>query len=589
MKFCFVFICQKGELELKSMLLATSLRENIRGDYELVAAVPEPKSKWGEISAVTKKMIKQLDIRIENIRNEVDINYPIGNKVSCFKVKTNADKIIFLDSDIICMKPFLPKEHFNEQFCAKPVDKHWFNEWKHVYELFEIPYPKERFETTIDKKKILPYFNAGLIVVDNNIKFSEEWIKCCKIIDEAKNITDKRPWLDQIALPIVVKKKQLKCKILDNKYNYPIHELVPIKSEIPFFCHYHYRYKIFQEKNVFKYMEYLIKKYPLLKKYAKILPEWRGLFYPYPIIKSKIFIKKILVITYFKIKNILENIYFMFYYNKNKKQLKNAIITGIPRSGTSYLCKLLHSRKNTVVINEPEYIRTIVSRNKKLWRLKSMYNILRKKINSGKVVNNKIKNGKIIEDTAKTDTRTYSIHKVENRDFCLITKNTLAYLFALPQIINEYPEMPIIACIRNPLDTIASWKKNFQHLRYVRFENFPVNINHKNNFSEKQIQEITQIKNENDFEIKRALLWNFLAQIIYENKEKIVVLKYENFVTNTNYEIKKIQEKYPQFEFKLDFYNSEIRSDISVLHKEEREKIIDICKKTAEKFGYNYY
>lgn len=247
MKFCFVFVCQQGELEIKSMLLAASLRENLRGDYELVAAIPKPKSHWGKISELTKKIIKQLDIRVENIENEIDINYPIGNKVSCFNIKTDADKIVFVDSDIVCMRPFLSEEHFTEQFCAKPVDQHWFNEWRHIYELFNLPYPTERFHTTINKETILPYFNAGLIVADNDINFSEEWIKCCKIIDSAKHITDKRPWLDQIALPIVLKKKNLKYKILNNKYNYPLHELKSIPSDLPFFCHYHYSHIIFSK------------------------------------------------------------------------------------------------------------------------------------------------------------------------------------------------------------------------------------------------------------------------------------------------------------------------------------------------------
>jgi hypothetical protein len=42
MKYCFVFICQQGELEIKASLLAASLHRYLQCDHELVAAIPRP-------------------------------------------------------------------------------------------------------------------------------------------------------------------------------------------------------------------------------------------------------------------------------------------------------------------------------------------------------------------------------------------------------------------------------------------------------------------------------------------------------------------------------------------------------------------
>ena len=39
-EICFVFVCQQGELELKALLLALSLKRHLRFHAELVAAVP---------------------------------------------------------------------------------------------------------------------------------------------------------------------------------------------------------------------------------------------------------------------------------------------------------------------------------------------------------------------------------------------------------------------------------------------------------------------------------------------------------------------------------------------------------------------
>jgi hypothetical protein len=585
-KFCFVFICQKGELELKSMLLAASLRENLRGDYELVAAIPEPKSVWGEISPLTKKLLKLFDVRTENVKNEIDINYPIGNKVSCFNIKTDADKIVFLNSDIICLKPFSPDDHFTEQFCSTPINKPWFNEWKQVYELFNMPYPKERFRTRLTNEKIWPCYNTGLIAVDNDLKFSKEWIECCKTIDKAKHIIDKRPWIDQIALPIAVKKLNLKCKILDIRFDHP--HLLPIIAETPFFQYFPKPAYILNEEIVHKFIRYLMNKHPLLKENCKLLQSFKPLFYPDIIKKVGRPIKQTTKKIFQCLSNAKNNTYLRYnnLINETDNQ-RNAIITGIPRSGTSYLCRLLDFVEDTVVINEPDKIIWVTSDSLKLWRVGAYYNILRNKINSGKPIQNKTHNGIIIEDTSKMDNSSYSVVKVSSTDFILIIKNTLAYLAVLPQIIENYPEMPIIACIRNPIDTISSWKRSFPHLRYAMFENFPSDINRNYVHEISQLQEIKDIESENDFEIKRALIWNYLAGIIERSKDKINIFKYEEFVRNPNSEIEKVSTKYPKFKFGYDFPKSSIRLNREVMHRDEIEKIKSVCGNMANKFDYN--
>ncbi len=74
--------------------------------------------------------------------------------------------------------------------------------------------------------------------------------------------------------------------------------------------------------------------------------------------------------------------------------------------------------------------------------------------------------------------------------------------------------MPIIACIRNPINTISFWKRSFPHLRYAKIEDFPSDTNRNYVLEISQLQEIKDIESEKDLEIKRALLWNYLAGII---------------------------------------------------------------------------
>ena len=52
--FCFVFVCQSGELEIKATLLAASLRRQFGRRVDLVAAIPQPEVRWGKISETTR-------------------------------------------------------------------------------------------------------------------------------------------------------------------------------------------------------------------------------------------------------------------------------------------------------------------------------------------------------------------------------------------------------------------------------------------------------------------------------------------------------------------------------------------------------
>src|SRR3954447_24357047 len=95
--YAFVFVCQAGGLETQALLLAASLKRHLRCAHELIAAVPGPARRWGTLAPETGTLLKQLGVRVEPIANEVDPDYPIGNKVSCMRVPAGgADRLRFL-------------------------------------------------------------------------------------------------------------------------------------------------------------------------------------------------------------------------------------------------------------------------------------------------------------------------------------------------------------------------------------------------------------------------------------------------------------------------------------------------------------
>lgn len=202
------------------------------------------------------------------------------------------------------------------------------------------------------------------------------------------------------------------------------------------------------------------------------------------------------------------------------------VVTGVPRSGTSYLCSILNKIRNTVVINEPSEVLQILH-NESPVPLSHYYNLIRERIKNGQPIANKLVNGEFIEDTNNIDVRTAYIPSVDTPDFLLGTKNTLIYLNTLERLFRDLPEATFIACVRHPYDTIASWSRvSFPHIRNAE-PRFLLNY-----VSGRQKQEIGKILQTPELAERYAMWWNYLAGIITGHSKRLMVVRYEEMVAD---------------------------------------------------------
>jgi hypothetical protein len=224
-KYSFIFISQSGELEIKSILLAASLYRNLSCKYEMIVAFPTPEERWGKLKEETVTFLRKIGAELVPIVNQIDEDYPIGNKVSCLQLDVTGDIKIFLDSDILCLRPFEPPPEFNARFSAKPADLNTFTDqleiWKKVYDSVGVQMPQDRIQASVSKETMPPYFNAGFIAVHSNVELGHTWLDFCRRIDSNPSIPNKRPWLDQIALPVAVSYLGIDYTYLNEQFNYP--------------------------------------------------------------------------------------------------------------------------------------------------------------------------------------------------------------------------------------------------------------------------------------------------------------------------------------------------------------------------------
>jgi len=192
----------------------------------------------------------------------------------------------------------------------------------------------------------------------------------------------------------------------------------------------------------------------------------------------------------------------------------NFVITGIPRSGTTLLCKLMNHIENVVCMNEIPALYDVPNLSTSLCKARTMLYV------NQPIPMNVGNDGEIITDTQRQVNK-IGLKKVDidfSKPMFIGSKINVPYLLQIDSIVRQ--GLKVISVVRNPVYAIASWNKhaniNEQYVMPEDFEKWP----RYSTFS---------FKSENKYE-RQAELWNYLADIII--KKSSIVVAYESLVDN---------------------------------------------------------
>lgn len=280
--FCILFICQPGELEIKSLLLAYSIRKYLSADRQVFAAIPALFSD--QLSPETLPVFSSLGIEyfffpnpyMENRNESLPGDWMSNKYYSLLHLDTPSD-ILFFDSDIICTSNAGKLDLSEYSLALKPADRRPSIEWKALYKKAGLAFPSELVRTTVDNIAGPPYFNTGVIYMANSIrlKLCIAWQKYFEFLSDGISLDNLRfdPFhRDQFAFSLALKESGERVHLLKDSYNFPI-RLRKIFPEDALFIHYHDVFtfgKYIELRNLFKLF---IDDYPdirsILKKYRK--------------------------------------------------------------------------------------------------------------------------------------------------------------------------------------------------------------------------------------------------------------------------------------------------------------------------------
>lgn len=224
MTFNLLAIGQSGRLEHEAILLAASLRHSDPGfSGTLYIAEPQPGPKWRDdprMSDRARKTLTALGATILPFETRTfGSDYPNGNKIEALAALPDAP-FLFLDTDTLITGPVsaIPFD-FSRPSASMRRENTWpkielygptlTDTWSALYDRFgldfqsswDIAHPEDYWQRYL-------YFNAGWFFHQSPQAFGNRFLAYARNIrdnpPEALVCQELYPWLDQIALPLVI-------------------------------------------------------------------------------------------------------------------------------------------------------------------------------------------------------------------------------------------------------------------------------------------------------------------------------------------------------------------------------------------------
>lgn len=254
-KDSILFVVDGAGLEAHSLLLAASLAKHHpdRSQVALIAYV-SPRSA-DSLTEVTRALYAQCGVQIQPLPTSEAVwakPYPHGNKILACAAQRSSDRSLFIDTDTVCLGALTGLDLAEPDAVAvvpeglptwgKDVEK-----WQRAYDFFDLPLPSDRVTLTRGRQiEYLPYFNGGFIGFsdlprpDTGKNFGQAWLQTAIDFDHRCPIKGKRPWLDQITLPLAMKRFGFSYQVLHELWNFSISDRLKLhRAKKARLIHYH--------------------------------------------------------------------------------------------------------------------------------------------------------------------------------------------------------------------------------------------------------------------------------------------------------------------------------------------------------------
>jgi Sulfotransferase family len=534
-RYAFAFICQQGRLETAALLLAASLKRFLRVEYELIAAVPVPPDSWGEPTPVARELLEEMGVRVETFTNEFGRSRATANKIWCLRVPTYADKLVFCDSDMLCLRDFADQERFGIPINVAPAYIRTFSGdaelWEAAYRAAGVEKPAMRQPTLATKEFDLPYFSSGIVAVNTDVPLGDVWLDCARALAADESVPNPR-FEDQMSLPIAIQKLGVAYDCLDERYNYHSRARRIDDQDRPFFCHYGHRPIVQYEPVLEATVRSLVEERPALIDVMLADEHWSTLgrhfaedrgargtsgrtppatsaANPGPSTSSS---------------------------GRERPEPPDLLVAGIASSGVGYLSGLLDSYGNCVVITETTSPRVEGGlRNQLPLPVAAFYAVERARVLDAA---NLVPPEQGIPGRPATGDMQSEPARAETEGFVFATTSTHRYLARLDGLQRVLSHARIVVCVRDPFDTIASWKRFMVGRPLQEALDSPLVPKPDDPwltaFQRRDVSLMRDAAGQGAEGLARAraMLWQHFAELILDQRDRVLLVRYSDLVND---------------------------------------------------------
>lgn len=231
-RLTFFFIVEPPSYQNMACYLAASIRAAFGETVAMVGYCPA--HRLAEVSPDVIGILDRMGCPVRTFVSEgrFDPPYPHGNKMLAALEERETEFSCFLDSDILFLRPNsvgnLIREGHVSLTPAASMKWGGLEVWARIYAAAGLEMPTERIRLMNQRKGAdrMPYFSSGLFCFAESWRdargrrFPEVWMEVAQAIDADPDIPAKRPYLDQMTLPLAILKAGLAWNLLPKEQHW---------------------------------------------------------------------------------------------------------------------------------------------------------------------------------------------------------------------------------------------------------------------------------------------------------------------------------------------------------------------------------
>jgi hypothetical protein len=223
------YIVDLPDYQIMACYLLASIRTHFPADVRVIGYCPAHKFADIDPGVIRAHELMGAEIRPMQVEGMWDTPYPHGNKILAVREPRDSVFSAFIDSDVLFLRPNTVDALIapGKVSCSVAASMKWGEQsvWEQIYGVFGMTVPEERVRLMRRSRvPVVPYFSSGLVVFPegpvNGKRFADVWYDTAKEIDRKTDLPAKRPYLDQISLPVAIRRAGLEWNPLPEEQHF---------------------------------------------------------------------------------------------------------------------------------------------------------------------------------------------------------------------------------------------------------------------------------------------------------------------------------------------------------------------------------